>query len=172
MRTCALRRRAYGPAHSRLPSPSAERRRRRSGPAGRPCRGTAQCCGSRYPGDVGDRQAVAGLDIGEAEELTLVAGLQADRSEDVALLAVLVLDESDERGAVRVVLQAQNGGGMSILVALEVDDAVLLLVAAAVMANGDAAVAVAAGILLLAFQQADVRAWPSCRSPRRRSTVM
>ena len=44
--------------------------------------------------------------------------------------------------------------GMSSLVALEVDDAVLALVAAAAMADGDAAVAVAAGVLLEGLKQA------------------
>ena len=44
--------------------------------------------------------------------------------------------------------------GMSILIALEVDDSVLLLVAAAVMADGDSAVAVAAGVLLQGLNQA------------------
>ena len=43
-------------------------------------------------GDVGDRQAVAGLDIRGSGGQDGVAGLQADRSEDVAKLAVLVLD--------------------------------------------------------------------------------
>mgnify|MGYP004715940101 CR=1 FL=1 len=103
--------------------------------------------------DVGDGQAVAGLDIGGGGRDDLVASLQADRSDDVALLAVLVLDESDERAAVGVILQAQDGRGDVHLVALEVDDAVLLLVAAAVMTDGDAAVAVAAGVFLQHFGQ-------------------
>ena len=76
-----------------------------------------------------------------------VAGSEADRREDVAPLAVLVLDERDESGAVRVVLQAEDLRGGVHLVALEVDDAVLPAVAAALVADGDAAVAVAAGVL-------------------------
>ena len=104
--------------------------------------------------DVGDGQAVAGLDISGGGRDDLVASLQADRSNDVALLAVLVLDESNERAAVGVILQTQDSRGDVHLVALEVDDAVLLLVAAAVMTDGDAAVAVAAGMLLLRLDQA------------------
>ena len=104
--------------------------------------------------DVGDGQAVAGQDVGVGAGHDDVAGLQADRSDDVALLAVLVLDESDERAAVGVILQAQDGRGDVHLVALEVDDAVLLLVAAAVVTDGDAAVAVAAGVLLDSLKKA------------------
>ena len=57
-------------------------------------------------GDVGQRQAVAGLDIGAGGGDDGVAGLQAEGREDVAELAVFVLDQSDERAAVRVVLDA------------------------------------------------------------------
>ena len=66
----------------------------------------------------------------------------------------LLKQESDERAAVGVILQAQDSRGDVHLVALEVDDAVLLPVAAAMMADGDAAVAVAAGMLLLRLDQA------------------
>jgi len=73
-----------------------------------------------------------------------VAGLQVHGSQDIALLTVLVLDQGDVGGAVGIVLQVDDGSG-AVLVPLEVDDAVLLLVAAAAVADGDAAVAVAAG---------------------------
>ena len=99
--------------------------------------------------DVGDRQAVAGLDIRGSGGQDGVAGLQADRSEDVAKLAVLVLDQSDERAAVGVVLEALHDSGHLQLVAAEVDDAVLALVAAAVMTD-----AVAAAVLLDGLEQA------------------
>ena len=105
-------------------------------------------------GDIGQRQAVAGLDIGGGGRDDGVAGLQTDRREDVAELAVFVLDQSDERAAVRVVLDALDSCRHIELVAAEVDDAVLALVAAAAMADGDSAVAVATGILLDGLQQA------------------
>ena len=105
-------------------------------------------------GNVGDRQAVAGLDVGFGGRDDLVAGGETDRRDDVALFAVFILDESDECAAVGIVLKAQDGCEHIHLVALEVDDAVLLLVAAAVMADGDAAVAVAAGMLLQRLEQA------------------
>ena len=93
--------------------------------------------------------ALPGLMSAAADERTRVAGAQADRSEDVAALAVFILAQCDEGAAVRVVLETDNLRGDIDLVALEVDDAVLLAVAAALMADGDAAVAVAAGVLLL-----------------------
>ena len=50
-------------------------------------------------GDIGKRQAVAGLDISGGGRDDGVAGLQADRREDVAEFAVFILDQSDERGS-------------------------------------------------------------------------
>ena len=103
--------------------------------------------------DVADRQGVARLDVRAFTADYGVAGLQVDRRQDVALLAVGVVEQRDERGAVRIVLDAGNLGRDAVLVALEVDHAVLDLVAAALMANGDLALLIAAGILLLAFQK-------------------
>ena len=103
--------------------------------------------------DVADRQRVARLDVRALAADHGVAGLQVDRRQDVALLAVGVVEQRDERGAVRIVLDAGNLGRDAVLVALEVDHAVLDLVAAALMANGDLALLIAAGILLLAFQK-------------------
>ena len=104
--------------------------------------------------DVRDRQAVAGLDVGSRGGQDLIADLEALGREDIGLNAVLILNQRDVRGAVRIVLQGQNGSGHIQLLTLEVDDAVLLLVAAAMMTDGDAAVAVAAGGLLDLFEKA------------------
>ena len=60
-----------------------------------------------------------------------VADLQADRLQDVALLAVGVGQQRDARRAVRVVLDRRHLRRNVALVALEVDDAVHPLVAAA-----------------------------------------
>ena len=108
-------------------------------------------------GDIGKRQAVAGLDISGGGRDDGVAGLQADRREDVAEFAVFVLNQSDERAAVRVILDALDSRRHIKLVAAEVDDAVLALVAAAAMADGDAAVAVAARVLLDSLKKAAFR---------------
>ena len=104
-------------------------------------------------GNCGDRKHVTGLDIGISTGSNNVAVLQANRSDDVALLALIVLKESDVGGSVGVVLNADNLCSL-INVSLEVDDSVLLLVSAAVMTNGDLAVAVSAGSLLLLSEQA------------------
>ena len=108
-------------------------------------------------GDVLEGQGVAGLDVRVGTSHDNVTDLQAVRSQDVALDAVLVLDEGDESGAVRIVLQRLDGGGDIKLVALEVDDTILDAVAAAVMADGDLAGVVAAGVLLLGLEQAALR---------------
>ena len=63
------------------------------------CRGASRCCGSRYHGDVGDGQAVAGLDIGAGRGKNLIAHIQAVGSQNVAQGAVLVLDQRDESGS-------------------------------------------------------------------------
>ena len=104
--------------------------------------------------DVLNRQAVARLDVGILGGDDLVADLQTLGSEDVCLLAVLILDESDVGRAVRVVLDGLDFCENVELLTLEVNDTVLLLVAAADVANGDAAVAVAAGGLLDLFEKA------------------
>src|SRR5699024_10149954 len=99
-------------------------------------------------------QAVARLDVGRRGGNNLVADVQALGSEDISLFTILVLDERDVRGAVRVVLERHNGCRHIQLLALEVDDTVLFLVAAADVTDGDAAVAVAAGGLLDLFEKA------------------
>src|SRR5699024_2843386 len=60
-------------------------------------------------GDVGDGQAVAGLDVGSGGGNHLVAGLQAVGSQNVAQGVVLVTDQSDESAAVGIVLQTLHG---------------------------------------------------------------
>ena len=67
------------------------------------------------------------------------------------------------RGAVRIIFDALNLGGNAILVATEVDNAVVVLVTTALVTGGDVAVVVAAGVLDLLFQQRCVQA-PLCRS--------
>src|SRR5665811_2020164 len=107
--------------------------------------------------DVLERQRVAGLDVGSGAGLDGVAHLEALRREDVALLAVGVVQESDARRAVRVVLDVRDLGRHAVLVALEIDDAVAPLVAAALVARRDAPVAVAAAVLLERRQQRTLR---------------
>ena len=87
--------------------------------------------------------------------------LHADRHalgrDDVTALAVGVAQQRDVRAAVRIVFETLDLGRDAVLVALEVDHAIVLLVTAALMAHGDVAVVVAAGVLGLALDQRVVR---------------
>src|SRR6478609_7961390 len=99
----------------------------------------------RTRGDVAQRQVVAGLDVGAGTRLDDIALRQLVRREDVALLAVEVVQERDARGAVGVVLDVSDLGVDAVLVvATEVDDTVLTLVATADVTRGDASLVVAA----------------------------
>ncbi len=108
-------------------------------------------------GNVGDGQAVAGLDVRVGGSQNHVASLQAVRSQDVGQGAVLIADQSDISGAVGIVLDALHGGGHLGLQTLEVDHTILPLVAAAVMTDGDVTIAVATGMLLQGLNQATLR---------------
>jgi hypothetical protein len=61
------------------------------------------------------------------------------------------------RGAVRIVLQALDGSGNAILVALEIHHAVILLVSTTHMADSNMAVVVAAGGSVFLFHQRGMR---------------
>src|SRR4051794_36150807 len=104
--------------------------------------------------DVAQRQVVARLDVRARTALDPVALPQPVRRDDVALLAVGVVQQRDPRGAVRVVLDVRDLGRHAVLVApAEVDHAVLPLVTAALVAGGDPAVHVPAGLLRQRTQQ-------------------
>jgi hypothetical protein len=108
-------------------------------------------------GNVGDGQAVTGLDICVCTGVKNVTVCYANGSCDVALLTVLVLKEGDVSGSVGVILNTDNGL-RAVIKTLEVDESVLLLVTAAMMTNGDTTVAVTAGVLLLSSEKALFRA--------------
>src|SRR5262249_54866402 len=67
--------------------------------------------------------------------------------EDVPLLAVRVVQQRDPGRPVGVVFDRVHAGGHAVLGALEVDDPVAALVAAALVPGGDAAVVVAPALL-------------------------
>src|SRR5207302_6235399 len=101
----------------------------------------------RAEGDRTQRQAVTRADVRLGSRHHAIADAQPDRREDVALLAVDVVEERQARRAVRIVLDGSNARGDVLLVAAEVDDPVAPLVAAAAMAQRDAAVVVAPAAL-------------------------
>src|SRR5258706_4531459 len=100
----------------------------------------------RADGDVQQREGVADAQWRFFPALDRVAYFEPKRRQDVALLAVLVMDEGDAGAAVGVVLDGRDLAGNAVLVALEVDLSVELAVAAALVACGDAALVVAAGV--------------------------
>src|SRR5688572_2323210 len=81
--------------------------------------------------DVLERQAVARQDVHVRARHHRVADLEAERMQDVALLAVRVGHQRDARRTVRVVLDRGDLAGYVELVPLEINHAVVALVAAA-----------------------------------------
>ena len=81
------------------------------------------------------------------------ADLEAARGDDVAALAVGVDHQGDVGAAVRVVLDALDLRRNRVLVAHEIDDAIVVLVAATLVPRRDVAVVVAAGVLHLRLEQ-------------------
>jgi hypothetical protein len=88
----------------------------------------------RTHGDVADRQGVAHADrrFGAADDGC--ADFQVARSNDVATLAVGIAHQSDVGRTVRVVFNALDLGGDTVLVALEVHHTVVVLVTTALVA--------------------------------------
>src|SRR4051794_34654946 len=103
--------------------------------------------------DVRERQGVADAGLGLRAGEDHVTDLQAVRQEHVALLAVAVEEEPDAGRPVRVVLDRREPGGHAELVAPEVDPAVVLLLAAAAMADADASRVVPPGAALLRLEE-------------------
>jgi hypothetical protein len=83
--------------------------------------------------DVANRQRVAHLDRRLRTTGHLLADDQPFRRDDVTPLTIGITEQGNVRGPVRIVLEALDLGGNPILVALEVDQAIVLLVAAALV---------------------------------------
>src|SRR5690606_19369755 len=90
--------------------------------------------------NVADGQRVAVADRCSFAREQSRADFQATRSDDVATLAVGIAHECNMRGTVGVVFKALDLGGDSVLVATEVEQAVMLLVTAATMAHSAGAI--------------------------------
>src|SRR5690349_11880268 len=103
--------------------------------------------------DVAKRQRVARADRRLAAGHELRADGDAARRDDVAALTVGVEQKRDVRAAVRIVFEPLDLRRNAVLVALEVDDPVVMLVAAALVPHRDVAVVVAAGATLLALDE-------------------
>ena len=106
--------------------------------------------------NIAQRQGIARLDRRFRTRHELHAHRDALGRDDVAALAVRVAQQGQVGAAVRIVFQALDLGRDAVLGALEIDDAVMLLVATALVAHGDMAVVVAPGALGLRFEQRGV----------------
>ena len=115
------------------------------------------------------RHGIAGLHVDLVARHHGVADGQALRRQDVGQLAVLVLDQRDEGGAVGIVFQTLDRRGLVELAALEIDQAIALLVTAALLAHHDAAGIVAAALGVLPSVSA-LTGPPLCRPERSTST--
>ena len=100
-------------------------------------------------GNVLERQSVSHQNVGVGAAADRRAHLEAHRLQDVALLAVQIMNQGDAGRAVWIVFDRRDAPWNPILLALEVDQAQHLLVAATLMAHGQVAlIAASAGALL------------------------
>src|SRR5437764_2365931 len=103
--------------------------------------------------NVSDRQRVSGKDVRLRAAHHGLADFESSGRDDVSLLAVEVRHERDVRRTIRVVLDLRDATGHARLVALEVNDSVEALVAAAATADCDVAVVVAPRYARLRLKQ-------------------
>src|SRR3989304_6346773 len=103
--------------------------------------------------DIAQRQGIARLNRRSRTAHQARAGRDSLGGDDVTALAVGVAQQSQVGAAVRIVFQALDRGRDTILVALEIHHAVMLLVAAPHMAGSDMAIIIAARGPGLFFQQ-------------------
>ena len=111
-------------------------------------------------GNLRQRQGIAHRGRGVLAALHLIARLQTDGGQNITLLAVGIMQQGNASCAVWIVLDRVDLGRYSILIATEVDDAVISLVSAATEASGGLALVVAAARATLGAQQALFRLRP------------
>src|SRR6266852_5107819 len=97
--------------------------------------------------DVPQRQGIPRFDRRLRPRHELRAGSHTLGRNDVAALAVGIAQQGDVRAPVRIVFEPLDLGRNTVLVAAKIDDAVILLVPAALVAHRDVAVDIAAGLL-------------------------
>src|SRR6185312_1946814 len=100
-----------------------------------------------------ERQGIARQDVGFRTRRNGGAHFEAFRRDDVALLAIGIFEQRDAGRAVGIVFDRSNLRRYAEFVALEIDHAVALLVAAADEARGDAAGRVAAARFMPRLEQ-------------------
>ena len=103
----------------------------------------------RTHGNVAQRKRITSLDRGFRTVKDFLADRHALRGNDVAAFAVGVKHESDIGGTVRIVFNAFNAGGDTVLITLEVDDAIGTLGTTTLMTAGDVTIVIAAAAAIL-----------------------
>ena len=103
--------------------------------------------------DKAQRQGIAGDDVSFRPGNYRLADLQAERRDNVTLLTIGIMQQGNVGRAVRIVFDGGDFGRNARLVALEIDDAILALVAAATTAHGNVAIIVASRNALLRRKQ-------------------
>src|SRR3990167_9057427 len=103
------------------------------------------------------RQAVARLDRGLGAGQDFRARRHTLGGDDVAAFAVGINHEGNVRAAIRIVLQALHAARNAVLVAPEIDEAIVALVTAALMARTDTAQIVASAAAVFLLEQRRVR---------------
>src|SRR5690606_10075346 len=108
--------------------------------------------------DVTQLHAVARFDRSHDASNKLIASTHAVRGDDVATLAVCVQHQRDVCGTVRIVFNTLSSGRDDIfVVATEIDQTVMLLVATTDMTGGDTTIVVTTASLRLLLKQRSVR---------------
>src|SRR5437899_548613 len=107
--------------------------------------------------DVPQRQGITRFDRRLHPGHELSAGSHTLGRNDVAALAVGIAKQGDVRAPVRVVFEPLYVRRDAVLVAAKIDDAVILLVPAALVAHCDVTIDIAAGLLRLLLDQGLIR---------------
>jgi hypothetical protein len=107
--------------------------------------------------DVSKRKGVAFLDGRSLTGDNFISGLDVPRRDYVTALAILVKQQGDVGRAVRVVLEPLDDRRDSVLVPLEIDNAVVLTMTTTLMAGCDAASVVPTTALALLLEKRPVR---------------
>src|SRR5688500_12686822 len=107
--------------------------------------------------DILERKRVAGFDRRFRPRVELCAFRHALCGNDVTAFTVCIAQKRQMRAAVRIVFDAFHPSRDPVLVALEIDDAIVLLVPAAFVTHGEMAVGVAARFLRLALDEVRLR---------------
>src|SRR5699024_7982456 len=108
-------------------------------------------------GNVADGQSVAGADGGILTGQDGGTYLQTARRNDVAALAIHVAHQRNMSGTVGIVLETLYLGRNVVLVATEIDDTIVLTMAATTMTHSDVTVVVATGTAEFLFKKRLVR---------------